>query len=147
MKLTPISLLALLASCPGSPDVGQIWSDFESKIGLDFEDCGQRGAVDCTGAANESNPDADFHSTSACLLDAWEHCRPVTATLDWHHFFERPNASTRTIYIVPDDDDCRFVYFSNEQGNYSRFQCSELISKGACGVLEPSMCERVENYF
>lgn len=86
---------------------------------------------------------AVFETASECLLDAWEACRPAKARLTWT---TEPDYIHRYLFVVPDDESCRLDTFDTYKSSLlERFECTELLREGSCGVVEPANCERIES--
>lgn len=119
------------------------------EAGVEFFDCGGGGYVDCAEPViYNTNPSPGFQTQSACLLEAWSTCRPVTAVLFWNNLYFPDSETTRFVYVYPRGAKCKLVVFEFEsEGNhFDRLDCEELAVDGACGVMEPRDCTLVEEY-
>jgi len=142
MQHASILLLAVAAAsvaCGSKPTYEEVIRDFKEESGADFVDCGTEPVM-CS-AEGVSHPSEDFLTTADCLVAAWAECRPASAVLLWH-FRLTEEAVSRSVFVVPDGQDCHLVVFeSTGTDNLDRLECADLLTTGECGVLEPTECE------
>ena len=132
-----LQALLLTAACSRDPTLEEVLDNFVSQSSLDFEDCGA-AAVGCQDNAPAADF-PDFEQARACLLDAWNDCRPARAALGWL-WAESDEGIARRVFIVPDDGSCRVVLFEDHTYTVDRLECDVLVAMGECGVIDWSAC-------